>query len=70
MSQSRIQSLIESWTNVIVGFGLAALANYLLFPLFGWAISAEQNATLVIIYTLISFARSYVLRRVFNRWHQ
>ena len=70
MSQTRRQSLIEAWTNVLVGFAVSAAANAVLFPLFGWKISARQNAALAVIYTGISLARSYALRRAFNRWHR
>lgn len=70
MPQTRRQSLIEAWTNIVVGFGITALANALLFPLFGWQITGRQNLTLGVLYTLISLARSYCLRRCFNRWHQ
>lgn len=67
--QRRWHSFVESWVNILVGLGVSALANWILFPLFGWHISAKQNATLVVIYTAISFVRSYLLRRLFNRWH-
>lgn len=70
MSQTRTQSLIEAWTNIAVGFAINYTANALLFPLFGWQISHRQNFTLGILYTLISLARSYGLRRCFNRWHR
>jgi hypothetical protein len=70
MSQTRLQSLIEAWTNIAVGLGINLVANALIFPLFGWKISASQNITLGVIYTLISLARSYGLRRAFNRWHR
>lgn len=70
MSQTRTQSLIEAWTNILVGFGLAFMANALLFPLFGWSISSRQNFTLGLAYTALSLGRSYTLRRVFNRWHK
>jgi hypothetical protein len=65
--QKKSHSIFESITNVCVGFGINFTANMLLFPLFGWHISAEQNVLLGIIYTGISIVRSYILRRVFNR---
>lgn len=69
MSQSRAHSMIEAWTNVAVGFGVAMLANVTLFPLFGWHISGAQNIALTCCFTVISLVRSYLLRRLFNRWH-
>lgn len=67
MSQSRRGSALEAVTNVVVGFGINFTANAALFPLFGWAISVEQNLTLGAAYTAISLLRGYVLRRCFNR---
>ncbi len=67
MSQSRAHSFLEAWANIAVGYGISMTANALLFPLFGWAISLEQNLLLGVIYTVISLVRSYALRRLFNR---
>jgi hypothetical protein len=69
MSQTKIQSAIESVMNVVVGFSINFTANMTLFPLFGWEISVEQNIGLGVIYTLISLARSYCLRRFYNWKH-
>ena len=70
MSQTRTQSAIESAMNILVGYGINMAANFLIFPLFGWHISLSQNLILGVIYTLISFARSYALRRFYNWRHQ
>lgn len=69
MSQSRKHSMLEAVINVVVGFSINFLLNMLVFPLFGWEISAAQNIALGVIYTVISIVRSYSLRGVFNRWH-
>jgi hypothetical protein len=61
MTQSRRGSLIEAIINVLIGFGINFTANALLFPLFGWHISASQNLTLGLIYTGISILRSYAI---------
>lgn len=66
MSQSKTSSFIESWINVLIGFGINFTANALVLPLIGFHISMAQNLTLGVIYTAISVARSYVIRRWFN----
>lgn len=66
-AQSRRESAIEAIQNIIVGYTVNMLANFAIFPLFGWSISLEQNILLGVIYTAISFVRSYALRR-FNNW--
>lgn len=69
MRQSRLMSLIESLTNVAVGYGVAVLTQVVVFPLFGLHTTLEQNLTLGGLFTLVSLARSYVLRRVFEAVH-
>lgn len=71
MTQSRRASAIEAVANVIVGFGVAVLAQAHVFPLFGFHATHEQHIQIALIFTVISLLRSYVLRRVFNaitRW--
>lgn len=67
MSQTRRGSFIEAIINVLIGFGINFTANIFIFPLFGWHISTKQNIVLGVIYTGISIARSYCIRRWFNR---
>ena len=59
-------SLIEATTNVAVGFSLAIATQMLVFPLFGLRASFADNLALGSIFTGISLARSYLLRRLFE----
>lgn len=68
--QTRLQSLIESWANIIVGYGLALLTQLTVFPLLGIEVRLDQNILIGLIFTAVSLARSYTLRRIFNRWHR
>jgi hypothetical protein len=65
-NQNKIDSALESVTNVIVGFTINFTANMFVFPLFGWSISVTQNIALGACYTAISLVRSYVIRRAFD----
>jgi uncharacterized membrane-anchored protein len=67
--QTRLQSFIESFINVAIGYGVALISQILVFPLFGINIPMESNLLIGAIFTVISIVRSYVVRRVFNRWH-
>lgn len=69
MSQTRAQSVIESITNILVGWVINLGANFAIFPLFGWSITLEQNIALGVFYTGVSFVRSYCLRRFYNWRH-
>ncbi len=67
MTQSKTYSLIESLTNVAVGFGVMFAGQLLIFPLFGIHIDIEKNIGIGVAFTGLSISRSYVLRRAFNR---
>jgi membrane protein implicated in regulation of membrane protease activity len=64
--QPKQWSVIESIANIVVGFGIAFGATALIFPLFGFHVTLGDNFWITLIFTLISFFRSYLLRRVFN----
>ena len=66
MRQSKLGSLYEACINVAIGFGINYVANLLILPLFGFHISLLGNLYLGLIYTVISVARSYVIRRWFD----
>jgi hypothetical protein len=64
--QSRLHSFIEAWANVAIGFGINFVANLLVLPLFGFHVGAAQAFGIGLIFTAISIARSYIIRRWFN----
>lgn len=66
MNQTRLGSFIEAWINVVIGFAINFVANLLILPLIGFHISVSQNLFIGVLYTVISVARSYVIRRWFN----
>jgi hypothetical protein len=67
MIQSPFMSFAEAVTNTIVGF-LAALGVQLLaFPLFGLEVGLSENIAIAALFTAVSIARSYALRRLFER---
>lgn len=68
MSQSRTHSAIEAVTNVAIGYLVALAGQIVVFPLVGVQASMGQNLVIGAAFTAISLARSYVVRRVFNRW--
>ena len=64
--QLKKHSLFEAITNIVVGYTINLLANFVIFPLWGWTISLKQNIEIGVIYTVISLIRSYCLRRTFT----
>jgi hypothetical protein len=66
MKQSRRMSLVEAITNVVFGFLLALVTQGLVYPLFGISTTVGTDATLAVIFTCVSLARSYLIRRAFE----
>ena len=66
--QSKLDSFIEAWLNVLVGFGVSVLANFVIFPLVGIGASTTQIITVGIFMTFVSVARSYLVRRWANKY--
>lgn len=67
VDQTRLGSFIEAWVNVAIGFGINFTANLLILPQFGFtSLTVGINVVIGLIYTVISVARSYVIRRWFN----
>jgi len=59
-------SLVESVANVVVGYGVAVITQILIFPIFGLHTTLAQNLKMGALFTIVSIARSYVLRRLFE----
>lgn len=65
--QTKIQSLIESFINILIGYITAILSQLLIFPLFNINLPIQDNLLIGLYFTLISLVRSYVIRRYFNK---
>lgn len=68
MQQSKLDSFIEAWINVLIGFFISVLANFLIFPLVGVVASGSQIISIGVFMTAVSVARSYYVRRFANKW--
>ena len=66
MKQTRLMSLVESVANVIVGYGVAVVTQILIFPVFGLQTTLGQNLAMGGVFTIVSLARSFLLRRLFE----
>lgn len=67
MRQTRAMSLVEAIFNVFVGYGVAVTTQILVFPWFGLHATLGDTLAIGLIFTLVSIARSYCLRRLFER---
>ena len=67
MRQTRLGSLIEVSINIFIGYWINFVANLVILPMFGLNVSIADNFAIGFIYTFISVARSYVVRRWFEK---
>lgn len=66
MKQSRMMSMIEAITNVLVGYALAIVTQIVVFPWFGIEAALHEHLAIGTAFVAISLARSYLLRRLFD----
>ena len=69
MAQTKRQSLIESATNIIIGYLVALISQLIVFPLVDVHVNFSTNLEISLYFTVISLVRSYLVRRWFNRRH-
>ena len=67
--QTKTQSLIESITNIAIGYSVAVVSQLAVFPLFNINVTIQDNLMIGLYFTAISLVRSYVVRRYFNKRH-
>ncbi len=66
VEQSPIMSLMEAVANVVVGYGIAVPTQLIVFPGFGLLARVGDALANGGIFTVVSIARSFVLRRLFG----
>ena len=70
MAQTRLQSFTEAWLNIAIGYFVASAANWLVLPHWGYQVSPKAAAEIGLVFTFISLVRSYLIRRLFNWFHE
>lgn len=67
--QSKLGSAAEALTNIGIGLTIGFLSNILVLPLFGYNVTIADGAAISVIFTVISFIRSFIVRRVYNKYN-
>lgn len=67
--QKRSHSLIETVFSTALGFLATLGAQFVIYPLFNISTTFTTNFLLTCFFTIISIARGYFVRRLFN-WMQ
>ena len=66
MKQTKIESLIEATINTLIGFVVTFTFLPLVNFVCGIEMSGGQMTASTVLFTILSVARSYVVRRFFN----
>jgi len=67
LKQTKLMSMVEAITNVLIGYTIATAATYVILPMHGYDVTTQKALSISLAFTGISLARSYILRRFFNR---
>ena len=64
--QTKTHSIIESCTNVAIGYVVAVASQVIIFPVFDVSVSMGEHCLIGLYFTVVSLLRSYALRRWFT----
>ena len=68
MAQSKRHSLLEVLVNLLGGLGFSIfVVQPLVFSYYDINLDLTTNTSIAVIFTVVSFIRSYIVRRVFNK---
>lgn len=66
--QTRRRSFTEACANTALAYIVGLATQYLAFPVFGIHINHASHFGIAAVFTVVSVARNYIVRRLFNRW--
>ena len=66
--QTKKQSLIEIIISTAIGFVVSLISTFVFFPIVGINSTSSKNVVITIFFTVISIARGYFIRRIFNNF--
>lgn len=65
--QSHKHSIYEAIINALIGFAVSFAFQLIIYPAYGAQFTLMDNLHIGILFTIISFIRSYLVRRYFNQ---
>jgi predicted membrane protein len=66
MTQSKLASLFETLTSIVIGFIVSVILTALVLPYYGHHVTLSQNLQITAIFTVTSIIRGYFVRRWFD----
>ena len=65
--QSKKLSVIEAISNVVVGLITSFCIQLIIYPVLDIPVTIGQNVIITTVFFVVSFLRSYILRRLFTK---
>jgi hypothetical protein len=65
--QTKIQSMLESISQTVIGLGVSFGIQVILYPLLKIPVTFEQNILITSVFFCASLIRQYLIRRFFNK---
>ncbi len=66
--QTKTLSILEVGTNYVIGFVIAWFIQAYFLRWMGFPVSNKSVTGVTLIFTVVSIFRSYIVRRVFNKF--
>jgi len=66
MKQTKLDSLLETLTNIAIGAVIALITQIIWYPIIGKHFTFAENLMTTGFFTMVSIIRMYTIRRVFN----
>lgn len=66
MNQTRLESLVEGTISTVIGYSIAVMVQIIVLPAVGCEIPFSMNLLVGGVFTAVSIARGYLIRRFFN----
>jgi hypothetical protein len=63
-------SAVEAVISTAIGYIVAVTTQLVVFPVFGLAVGVWDNLGIGLAFTVVSVARGYLVRRLFERFHR
>jgi hypothetical protein len=64
--QTRKASFVEICLSTTIGYAVACLTQIVVFPWFGLHVPLQTNLAIGLIFTVVSVARGFFVRRIFE----
>ena len=64
--QTKLASFLEALVQTLVGYIINLGVQLIVYPIYGVHFSLLENMEIGLVFLIVSLARSYLLRRLFN----